>query len=260
MLTPFDLRTKLKWEGLPFREAASGRDQPIRPPTERGQALFEKYRLASWAEKVSRETLDECLGVLDLLDRIPPEIVFSATVRGRKPARVLDVGSKNWRYLGALDAWLGGNEVEANVEGVEIDAYRIYSNLRTRISCARHFSAMFSGPERSYTYRAGDVAELIRPLELATWFFPFVSPAPHRAWGLPRRVFNPSSVFQHVERLIIPGGKLVMCNQGDWEWAEAQKLFFRDRLRLRLILQDVVEGSLHPSDQPIFLTVWTRED
>jgi SAM-dependent methyltransferase len=255
MMTPFDVRSRLKWEGLSYREPAPGLPESF-PPTLRGRTLFESYQLARFEERVCRETIEECLGTLDLLDHIPASELLNGAVTARTPIQALDVGAKNWRYSGALAAWLSAHGLEARVDGVELDAYRVYSNLRTRMSYARHYCEAFSSEAIELRYHAGDIQDWIKPADLITWLFPFVSPAPHRAWGLPLKHFDPQPLFAHVERLLVPGGRLVMFNQGDWEFEAAKSLF----QSLRLRYQEVVEGSLHASDQPIFLTLWTRED
>ena len=92
-----------------------------------------------------------------------------------------------------------------------------------------------------------------------TWFFPFVLADPHRAWGLPPSLFAPRECFEAVATKILrPGGRLVMVNQGEWEWKEAERLL--KGLPLRMSFRETIEGSLHPCRYPIFLTLWIRDE
>jgi hypothetical protein len=250
MALGFELRRRLAWPGLPFPgEAAADA-----APTPRGRELEARYRLAP----MSRATREEVLGTLDLLDRIPAAAL--GALPSLRRARALDVGARNWRYAGALSAWLrdrlpGAAAIE--VDGVELDAYRLYADLRTRVSYGRHFARACSDARARFTYHAGDIRDWREPADLVTWLFPFVSAGPHRAWGLPPRLFDPEGAFRHVAGAILrPGGRLVVANQGEWEWRETER-----RLSgARLLHQDAVEGSLHASPYPIVLSVWTRTD
>ncbi len=217
--------------------------------TPRGRQLFDKYALQSWSGVFSKETWRETLAVLELLDRVPGSEAFAP--------RLLDVGSKNWRYLPALVVWLAARchgTGPREIHGVEIDAYRMYSDFRTRLGCARWFSERFSESGTDCVYRPGDVRQLTGSFDVITWLFPFVIPGPHLAWGLPPSLFDPVTTFRHVESLLAPGGSLIMANQGEWEWRAARPLFSS----LRRVHQEELSGSLHPSPHPIFLSVWAK--
>src|SRR5687767_13659859 len=141
MALPFRLRQHLKWPGLRYREPSA--QNGFVPPTDRGKELFKKYELDRVSSRLSRQTWDELLGTLDLLDRADLGRAFPSSL-----SRVVDVGAKNWRYAGALSAWLAhvcrGDSQDASatiearesagpvqVTGVELDAYRLYSDLTT---------------------------------------------------------------------------------------------------------------------------------
>lgn len=253
----FLLTQKLRWSGLDYLEKGVGADWV--PPTERGRELARRYLLLRWRDRVGAETLNESLGTLDLLDRIPREIVFRKNPEHCDardlPLSVLDIGARNWRYAGALAAWF--HPYSVTVTGIELDAFRLYSNLRTRLSFGRYFAEVYSsGTCAKFHFQAGDAGDWNGQADVVTWFFPFVLPSPHRAWGLPFSRFDPKSLFKHVEsRCLRPGGVLIMANQGEWEWTVAKGLF----TGLKLLDQREVVGSLHATIHPIFLSVWTRE-
>ena len=255
-------------EGLPFEEKS---DEGFEPPTPRARELWERYGLATRALGLSAVTLREILGTLDLLDRLPSDCL-EPVLPERGTFRQLDVGAKNWRYATALACWLErslGGSLPARVDGVEIDAHRWFLNLRSRASYGKFFAARATEASRSgriqapvtMEYHAGDVRDrgARQDVDLVTWLFPFVLPEPHGDWGLPSRLFAPRECFEAVSRrLLRPGGKLVLANQGDWEWKATEELV--EGLPLRHLRLEVVEGSLHACRYPIFLTLWIRED
>ena len=222
------------------------------PPTDRGRELFARYRLERWSESWSELTLDEVLGVLDMLDRLPREI-FPEFLE----LKALDIGSKNWRYLGALVAWLADRFPigTLDITGVELDAYRIAPNLRTWLATGNYFSGMYSDSGVRARYWAGDICSHAVPVSLAFWLFPFVSEHPHRAWGLPRHLFDPRAAFKHVfTRCLGKGGILIMANHGEGE-AESAREFINDIPGTRITYRAEIEGSLHASRYPVMVTV-----
>jgi len=219
-----------------------------RPPTERGGLLFRKYELAAFTSFYSRPTFDELLGTLDLLDRLPADV-------GAGP-EALDVGSKNWAYVGALSAWLrlrGATQVR--LHGVEVAGRRWYWDLTTRESRARYYAesaTMVTQVEAEY--QSADLLTVKGEYSPIFWLFPFVAPETHRAWGLSARSYDPSSLFAHARGLLRPGGALVLANHGEWEWDRARTAMESVGFKLRWM--ERAEGSLHASAYPIYLSVW----
>lgn len=242
----FKISSRLQLKGLNYSEKGQSN---WRPSTERGQYLYKTYDLGLF-QNLAPETFRESLGILDLLDSIP---AFSL------PSFVsaLDIGAKNWRYLPALIAFLRVKEKCSSIKllGVELDAYRIYANLRTRFSYAEYFTKVCRNDVVEPKYLAADIRDVNVLGDVIFWFFPFVSIAPHLSWGLPLSLFDHRAVAAHVENLLKTRGVLVIANQGEWEWELVQKNFSK----LSLIFQKTLEGSLHQSVYPIFLSVWRRE-
>ena len=251
---PFLITQKLKWEGLPFHE-----DGGALPPTDRGRELFARYRLARWSDRWSELTLDEVLGVLDILDRLPRGIFPKFAELNLK---ALDVGSKNWRYLGALVAWLEERfpKAELDITGVELDAYRLGPNLRTWLATGNYFAGKHSDAKVKANYLAGNICLHEVPASLVFWLFPFVSEHPHQAWGLPPGLFDPRAAFKHVlTRCLSREGVLILANHGEWEAETARKLI-AEIPGTRLVYQVETEGSLHASRYPVVVSVigWVK--
>jgi hypothetical protein len=242
----FAIRDKVRWDGLPYRERGG-----VPLVHERSQQLFRRYQLHRWSRTWSVETYREVLGTLDLLDRLPAPL-------GMQVSAALDVGAKNWRYLGALMSWLETRTNSSNVAltGVEIDAYRLYADLRTRKSYAEYYMETCRSTRFDLKYLASDVRECELACDLIFNFFPFLNEGPHRAWGLPKKLYDPRGFFAHLAGLLPVGGPLILAHQGTWERDEAES-------HLKGVMTQVFESeitdSLHASPYPIFLTVWTRD-
>jgi len=245
----FYIKNKIAFKGLPYQERSS---PFFLPPTERGNNLFHKYCFSNYANSFNETTVSESLGVLDLLDVLPLHYFSSL------PQQFLsiDIGAKNWKYLPGIALWLeravGNKKLE--MFGIEIDAFRLYADFRTRWSYANYYASKLSGQNRSFVYKAADFRGCNLKAELITCFFPFVFENPHRAWGLPRSLFSPSKFFDHLQSCLLPGGLFIMANQGEWEWKESLKFVSE----LKLLHIEEMEGSLHPCTHKIFLTLWTR--
>lgn len=261
MILPYSLRQKLRWEGrsldAPVRSRFPESDEPV---SDRAGVLMREYGLERWKGLWTRETYDEVLGILDLLDRAPKSQVPKGPGRPEEaaPLRILDVGSKNWQYLGALAAWADrrfGRPVEFT--GAEIDAYRMYADGRTRAACARFFMRACEQvlPRQSYRFVADDVRSVRGPFDEVTWFLPFLHESTHRAWGLPMRIYAPEALFRHVAGQMRSGAGLLLLNQGEWEWTRARELL-ESLGALRLESVQAVEGSLHASVHTLFLSRW----
>lgn len=251
----FHLRQKLRLSGLQYQEKNLA--ICLDAPTERGQELHSKYALSRLEGAISSDTYGEILGTLDLLDRVGAHLNEVDALSSSSPLRVLDVGAKNWRYLGAIASWLEAHfpRTFTAVSGVEIDAYRMYADLRTRQSLGNHFAGLFSDEIRSYRFVPGDASEWREELDLAFLFFPFVTPDPHEGWGLPVSSFEPEKLFSNLRKRVRAGGILIQANQGDWEWKEASK----QMEGFKMLEFQCVENSLHASSFPIFLSLWMRE-
>ncbi len=235
-----------------YRE--KGIDAAWRPPTDRGRELFRVYALAPYTPFFSRSTFDELLGALDLLDRVSPALIDVGSKTGS--LRILDVGSKNWAYVGALTAWLRRHQPARTIEltGVEIAGTRWYWDLTSRETRARYYAehaSAVSGVRAQFV--TSDVREIKGEFDIAVWLFPYVLEETHRAGGLGAQSFDPHSTFAHVESLLAPQGQLVLANQGEWEWEKVDGLFSRLKLRSK----QTSEGSMHASAHPIWLSHWS---
>jgi SAM-dependent methyltransferase len=210
------LRNRLTWSP-PARERAEA-DVSTGDPRE--PVWTDRYALGPARNRMTATRWARNLAVVELLE---------ASVSGlwpRQPGwgslRVLDIGSKNFDYVDALAGFFSwanaGGPVE--VTGIEVDAHRRYTDLRTRRAWADHYASFVPGSR----YLAGDLEDHQGRYDAVTWFFPFVSEFPLRRWGLPHRLFRPQALFDHAWDLLEPGGTMVIVNLNAAEEALQQGL------------------------------------
>jgi len=136
----------------------------------------------------------------------------------KKNLKILDIGSKNWFYAkGEYDFF---NDFCKNFElhGVEIDAYRLYSNFYNRLEVAKFHTKNLKNTK----YFPDNLLNIKENYDYIIWFLPFISIKPHVLWGLPKKIFKPEKMFLHAYQLLNKNGQMLIINQGEKE-AEIQK-------------------------------------
>ena len=179
---------------------------------------------------------------LDLLDRARQVLNWT----GRGKPHVCDVGSANFAYSAALHAFFQ----PAQLVGVEVDGHRLYCNGRSRIDYARGY--IHDLPHTEYV--ATDYRHYIRPADIITAWYPFVTPQPLLAWRLPLSLFNPGALFAQVANNLIIGGRFIMINQNPDE-AEVARGIAED-VGLVCAGHYVHEAPLRSRAEYSVLTLW----
>ena len=169
------------------------------------------------------------------------------------PLRGLDVGSRNWSYVHALQRWLsvgldGGDNTQ--LQGVEIDGYWINRDGRPRCDHARA-NAAATASQGAIEYRVEDFSDTPAPppgaeFDLITMLFPFVTRYALLEWGLPPWHFGPERVFRRAAEMLRPDtGRLVTAHQTR-----------REALRSRHLAEanDLVLLADRPFDRDLFTT------
>jgi len=179
---------------------------------------------------------------LDLLDRARKAL--SWTVSGKQ--HVCDLGSANFAYASALHAFFQ----PAQLVGVEVDGHRLYCNGRSRIDYALgHIQDL---PHTEYV--TADYRHYIRPADIITAWYPFVTPKPLLAWRLPLSLFDPGALFAQVANNLIIGGLFIMINHSPDE-AEVARGIAED-VGLVCTGQYVHETPLRARAEYSVLTLW----
>ncbi len=134
----------------------------------------------------------------------------------RDSLRVLDIGSKNWAYVRGEYRFFRQFSPNLELDGVEIDAYRLYSNFYSRYEAAKFYIKGLEGAN----YYPDDLLNIGGKYDYIVWLLPFVTPYPLKRWGLPERYFMPEKLLKHAYGLL--EREMFIVNQGEEE-AEIQR-------------------------------------
>ncbi|OGI02173.1 MAG: hypothetical protein A2Y25_04860 [Candidatus Melainabacteria bacterium GWF2_37_15] len=137
--------------------------------------------------------------------------------------KILDIGAKNWYYVKELYNFFKFNNFEKEIwlDGIEIDAFRVYIDLHTRYDHAMYYSKDL----KNCRYIAGDFLKHNEKYDYITWFYPFVTENPLLEWGLPLSTFRPLEMLQHAVASLKPGGIIIIKNQDEKEYIIQENLF-----------------------------------
>ena len=127
--------------------------------------------------------------------------------------KVLDIGCKNWFYAKGEYEFFNSFCDEIFLDGVEIDAYRLYSNFYSRYEVAKfHIKNL-----KNTHYIKGNLLDLSENYDYIIWFLPFIFKKSHILWGLPEKYFYPEKLLKHAFELLENNGQMLIINQGEKE-------------------------------------------
>ena len=141
----------------------------------------------------------------------------------KKNTSVLDIGSKNWNYAGSEYIFFNKNADELCLNGIELDAYRLCTNLYNRFEISKFYTKDF----KNTNYIAGDFMSHYKRYDYIIWILPFITEYPHMRWGLPLKYFKPEKMLEHAFGLLNKGGEMLIINQGENEYIIQKELYAR---------------------------------
>lgn len=190
-----------------FEDLKNNIDFFIRNKTRFSRKNFEEKDL----KKIEYNNLEN-LYIEDILSQ-------SFIIRQNKESlRVLDIGSKNWFYAKGEYSFFRRFSENIYLDGVEVDAHRLYSNFYSRYETAKYYIKDLDG----VNYIAGNLLDIKKKYDYITWFLPFVVKEPHIYWGLPKKLFCPEKMLHYACSLLDVDGEMLIVNQGEEE-ARIQK-------------------------------------
>lgn len=164
---------------------------------------------------------------LELVERNRLENLYTKDVLGhyieknpRDFAKILDIGCKNWFYAKGEYEFFKSFCKDFLLEGVEIDAYRLYSNFYSRYEVAKFYTKDLLNTN----YIVDNLLNVKGKYDFIIWFLPFVIEEPHVYWGLPKKYFYPKKLLIHAYNLLNSNGVMLIINQGLAEADKQQEL------------------------------------
>ena len=134
---------------------------------------------------------------------------------------VLDIGSKNWAYVKSEYTFFKSFAKDFVLNGIELDAYRLYSNFYNRYEIAKFYTKDL--PKANYI--AGDFLKHTGNYDYIIWSLPFIIEYPLVKWGLPLEFFQPEKMLIHAYELLNKNGELLIINQGEEEYKIQKSMY-----------------------------------
>lgn len=185
---------------------------------EREKFLLEKYDLENLKSNSTRQNYLENLYLIDILDTyLTPN---PSPLHPFTHSTVLDIGCKNWTYAKGEYAFFKKHCENLQLEGIELDANRLYSNFFSRKEVAKFY---MQGLENA-NYIEGDFLEHSGEYDFLVWILPFVVENPLVKWGLPLRYFRPKEMLKKAYDSLKECGSMLILNQGEAEHEAQIKL------------------------------------
>ena len=233
----YPLRQLVRWQRAGFRIAPRLRGDPFAalPTEDRPSAmaladrLIRTYHLEDFAAQTTPINYRENLFYLHLL-----ESALEATpISLPETVRAADIGPSHWFYVQALAAvlrwWQTPRPRQIDLQGYEIDAYRVYADLHSRYDHALGHIRGLPG----VTYIPRGFSTQPAAFHLIFMLFPFVFPEDHLKWGLPANFFQPRALLQAAWQSLQPGGALIIVNQGEAEHRAQRALLEAEGIPIR---------------------------
>lgn len=174
---------------------------------------FSRKNFIEKNKKIIQRNVAENQYIFDILTKYIQPI-------NKDKARILDIGSKNWFYARAEYDFFKKNHKDFVLDGVEIDAYRLYSNFYNRFEVAKYYIKDL----KNVNYIVANLLDIDKNYDYILWFLPFVLPRAHVMWGLPKKIFYPEKLLIHAFSLLNKNGKMLIVNQGEKEALKQKEL------------------------------------
>jgi hypothetical protein len=117
----------------------------------------------------------------------------------RSRIRALDVGAKNFFLGPVIERLFYEKQIEVEIHGIEIDAYRRNLSFRSRFDYAEYFCNRIA---RGY-FHAMDFLKWEEPADVVFLLNPFVTAEPLLRWGLPIKHLQPESLLAKCREVLL---------------------------------------------------------
>lgn len=247
-----EARQRIQFQRLGYTETGEYLDvSGLLPEARRLLASLENvYGFRKFQPVLEETTYLKNLATLWTLEQMLPPQFFT-----NSELRVLEPGCQDFARLPGILSYLEMFHRVQEVEGIELDPYPILHNFHSRADKAEYYISLVRAPAK---FRQGNFFHLTRQSALVLSFYPFVSPHPAMAWGLPAHFGNAQQWVAAFDRCTTAGGACLVVHQGDWE----EKAFDRARdtipNSLHLVTRKVLDCPFYPLPYPAHASVYQK--
>jgi hypothetical protein len=209
-----------------------------------------QYKMLPWRKRLNLASYTKNLATLWVLEQVLDHRITSAM-------QALEVGAQDFVRAPALNAFLHSHNINAQLTGLEVDAFPILRNLHSRFDLAQYY--LRGLPDASYV--AHDFFEWNEASDLIFAFYPFVSPHPSLAWGLPKEFGDAKRWVAAFDKNLRPGGFALVVHQGAWEQEEfdqALRMALRRGANLERVHQQNVNCPFYPLPFPAIGSLYRK--
>jgi hypothetical protein len=243
----FWLRNRVKFRRGRYSEIIAP-ETPEYSPGE--QSRIEKYKqtLGEIWQHLSPTSQARAWSTFDLLNAVPDAIW--AKLPAKEP-KLLDAGCQDFSRAPAIQAFLRKRGFRPHLLGVELDAFTLLGSLHSRADRAEFF-AKIAGESN---FLATDFFSLpaSHRFDCILCFYPFVSPHPALAWGLPYEFGDAEKWAAAVTRHLNRGGLAFVVHQGAWEESEFKEASRGLTPLFSAEFQEVFEEHEYPSRISVYM-------
>lgn len=237
----FGVRQRLRFSRSGYSESCSENEFSNWLDEERqsdSEGIADQKTLRAWKKFLHLNHLHLNLWTLEILEALfepnsPATEALHSLGLNKWNLEIFDVGTQDFGRAPALVKFFSRREGESleslQIEGLEIDAFPLLRSGHSRFDIAQWIVANLEqteSPQITARFRAQDFFSANfseqRPesARVITAFYPFVSPHPALAWGLPAKLGSARLWIKAIRRNLPKGGLVVMVHQGDWEEQE----------------------------------------
>lgn len=218
---------------------------------QREDEYLPKYHFQGLKQDSKRRIYLENLAICELLE------TYLEISKEQDGIKILDIGSKNWFY--ATGEYLffkynNHNDRKIILNGIELDAYRLYTDFHSRCDYAKYHIKNLEGAN----YIVGDFLKHNEKYDYITWFFPFLTEPPLLQWGLPLSCLTPHKMLQHAHNSLRPNGQMIIMNQDKKEYLIQQDLL--NSLGIPYKAMGLSSSSFIHYENERFVTVVTKNN
>jgi hypothetical protein len=210
--------------------------------------IEKKYHLDNFRAHLHLDNYRKNLATLWILEQLLGNVALPKGI----VLKVLEAGCQDFSRLPSLSQYLFTRGHASQIAGVELDAYRILHNFHSRADLANHYSQYVPGSQ----YRSGDIFQIDEQYDLFLAFYPFVSPHPALAWGLPMEFGSAKRWVEGLMRNVKPEGYALVVQQGSWEEQEFDTAMPFGAFRLQLVERKIVDCPFYPLPHPAHGSVY----
>lgn len=174
------------------------------------QHLEHTFKLNDFYPYMDTATYERTLYCLDLLAQCFDDISWP----GLSPLQVLDVGTRQWSYAGALARYFRQKGSLA-LMGIDIDPWFYDRNNLSHLTQAEFYAKLAKA-----TFREANFLDLHETWQVICHFLPLIWPPNALRWRLPLARHHPESLLLHTWACLKPQGTALLYNGTLFEYQQ----------------------------------------